>query len=181
MKLSRWTLGLGLAASVAATAQAATISRVERRTTYEPTNVAASVKNGVLPAAIYGQPYAGATPDQVAAALVPPGWLANTRIGTGAERGVRLVLVFNPAVPVEADTLCAAPEQVATMPSTGDLRVQGAWCFSDKAASRGFAVGGPVSSASDPELRDTVSALLVNILPSGSWPPDQDNRPDFLP
>jgi hypothetical protein len=142
------------------------ITRTEVETFYSLTGVTSSIRDGVLPGAIYGTAFPGAEAAKVAAAIRPPSWTAATQVGTGAPRGYRLVLVFNPLQPVNADTLCQTPEAVATTAPGGELRVQGAWCFWDKAATRGYAVSASAPSAEDPRFQAAMGQLMAVLLPS---------------
>jgi len=155
------------------------ISRIEQNNTYEPTQVASAVRNGVLPAAVFGTIPDGITPEALAARVAVPGWLGNTRMGTGAPRGYRLVLVFNPVAPVEADALCAAPQDVPVRTGGGDFAIQGAWCFWDTAASRGYLT--TASAGGDGGLDATVARLVSVLVPSKSIQSDLNNRGDFSP
>ena len=155
------------------------LSRIYREQVYEPRQVTASIRDGVLPAAIVGTPFAGVDAAGLAASLSPPGWLEGTRIGAGAPRGYRLVLAFDPLVPVNPDSLCAAPETVETGPPQGKLRVQGAWCFHDRAASRAFLETEAPREPEDPAFRSAMRELLLALLPSTEWPADADTRSDL--
>jgi len=168
-------VAIGLAACTGATS----ISRTEQTNTYEPNQIAAAIRNGVLPAAFFGPIPGGLSAEALAARLTLPSWLGNVRPGTGAPRGYRLVLVFNPVAPVEADALCAAPAEVPTRAAGGDLAIQGAWCFWDRAASRGYLTGAPSDGGGDAALDATVGKLISALLPPKSTPADLTSKGDY--
>lgn len=178
MKLCRTLAFTALSAGLAACTGGTSISRIEHANTYEPNQVAAAVRNGVLPAAFFGPIPGGLSAEALATRLTLPSWLGDVRPGTGAPRGYRLVLVFNPLAPVEADTLCAAPAEVPTRAAGGDLAIQGAWCFWDRAASRGY-LSSALPGGGDTALEATVGKLIAVLLPPQSTQADLSSRGDF--
>jgi len=175
--ISKLTALAALSAGLVACTGGTVISRIDQNNTYEPTQVASAVRNGVLPAAVFGAIPNGITPEALAARLSLPGWLGNTRMGTGAPRGYRLVLVFNPVAPVDADALCAAPQDVPVRTGGGEFAIQGAWCFWDTAASRGYLTA--ASTGGDGGLEATAGKLISVLLPSKSTQSDLSSKGDF--
>jgi len=155
------------------------ISRIEQNNTYEPTQVASAVRNGVLPAAFFGAAPAGTTLEALAAHVAVPGWLGGVHLGTNAPRGYRLVLVFNPLAPVDADALCAAPQDVPVRVAGGDFAIQGAWCFWDTAASRGYLATTSPGGSGDGGLEATVGKLVGVLLPPKSMQSDLSSKGDY--
>ncbi len=168
-------LSVGLLACTSGTV----ISRIEQYNTYQPTEVASAVRNGVLPAAFFGAAPAGTTHEALAARVAAPGWLGGVHLGTNAPRGYRLVLVFNPLAPVDADTLCAAPQDVPVRVAGGEFAIQGAWCFWDRAASRGYLTTASPGSTGDGGLEATVSKLIAVLLPPKSMQSDLSSKGDY--
>ena len=170
---------LALSAGLGACAGGSVISRIEQNNTYLPTEVASAVQNGVLPAAFFGTAPAGTTHEALAARVSAPGWLGGVHLGTNAPRGYRLVLVFNPLAPVEADTLCTAPQDVPVRAAGGDFAIQGAWCFWDRAASRGYLTTASPGGTSDGGLEATVGKLIAVLLPPKSMQSDLSSKGDY--
>ena len=135
--------------------------------------VGANVRDGYLPLRIHGDPLRGKTdPEEIAAALELPGWMAPAKLTTrptGLSQDLAVVLVFNPAFKDSGSEIACKPG--ATPPTqAGDgktLRISANLCYDGKSISWLYAAGPQPDSLQDPKFDRLLSQVLASLLPKG--------------
>lgn len=138
---------------------------------YTPELTAHTIRNGVMPTAVYGAPYdEAALGDLLAALELPAGHpsarLAMTQAARDGDLG-RVVLVFDPA-PTVADGTDAcrmmAGDKIPTVTGGGRTLVLVAFCHGDELASESTATVPRAKGPSDPMLVAGINDALIRTL-----------------
>lgn len=160
-----------LAALVAGACDNVVIYYSEQTTPYSITFVGANVRDGYLPVKIYGDPLPRAIdPEEVAAALETPGWMAPAKFttrDTGLNRDLAVILVFNPAYKDSGmDVTCRPGNVPKTQPGDGKtLRIAANLCYEGKSISWLYAAGPAPESLQDPKFDKLLSQVMASLLP----------------
>lgn len=139
---------------------------------YSISFVGANVRDGYLPLRIHGDPLPRPVdPEDVAAALVLPGWMTPARLTTrptGLTRDLAVVLVFNPAYKDSGmDIACASGAMPPTQPGDGTtLRIAANLCYEGKSISWLYAAGPAPDSLQDPKFDRLLSQVMASLLPN---------------
>lgn len=129
---------------------------------YSVGKVNAAVRDGALPAAVFGAPGAALDEATILAALHPPGTVVADRFAADPGAVTRVVLIFDPSPELAGTALCdSARARAVARSSTGDtLIVQTALCVGRKDIASARAVGPPAAWTS------FVQQSLLAILPA---------------
>jgi hypothetical protein len=160
-----------IAAFVASACDNVVIYYSEQTTPYSITFIGGNTKDGLLPVKIYGDPFPGrADPEEIAGALVVPGWMSPmklTTMPTGITRDFAVVLVFNPAYKDSGmEITCRPGAEPPTQPGDGKtLRVAANLCYEGKSISWLYAAGPQPSGIDDPKFDKLMSQVMASLLP----------------
>lgn len=138
---------------------------------YTPELTAYTIRNGVMPTAVYGAPWPAAELSGLLAALELPAGHPNARFAMtqAAQEGDlgRVVLVFDPA-PTAADGSDAcrmmAGDDIPVSRDAGQTRVVVAFCYGNEVASESVARVPAASSATDQALISGLNGALARTL-----------------
>jgi hypothetical protein len=170
MRIFRLALS-SLAAVFAGACDNVVIYYTEQTLPYSVTFVGANIRDGLLPARIFGDPFPGrADAEEIAGALTTPGWMTPARLTTrptGLTRDLAVVLVFNPAYKDSGmDITCAAGATPPTEPAGGKtLRVAANLCYEGKSISWLYAAGPAPENLLDPKFDKLMSQVMASLLP----------------
>jgi hypothetical protein len=93
----------------------------------------------------------------------------------------KVVVVFNKALGISPDEMCANPQGVRTVPEKKELKIDIAFCHGDKSKSDTSGYAGNVSSAADPNFAALIRQTTFTMLPStGDTDRDSESENRFL-
>lgn len=175
---------LALAALVTACAEGASrISLLSRDVTGESSLIRYEAADGAMPTVIHGNPFPVGDPEAEASirdALRMPAGLPRAAFvreaAAEAGRGIRVVIVFNPAdAALDARKICRDVRVIALAPRRSEATIHAALCSGDKLAHalRARAAAG---EAMDGRFRAALSLVMIYLLPAGpARPPNALN------
>jgi hypothetical protein len=140
---------------------------------YSPSLVGYVNRNGTFPTAIYGNPFSISKADAdraIRAVRSPPEWAGAGRFVQDAiadqERGLRLVLVFNPDDrAVGPRRVCASAGNIPTRTATGETHVLAAFCRDNEWNTFASIRVAQVKSPDGAALGDLMSKIILHALP----------------
>ena len=150
---------------------------------YAPTSVWYATKDGMR-TVIHGNPFSVPQAQANAAVLAGlrmPAWHQKGEFIEypidGRRRGYRLVLVFNPAHPINFGDACGDLDEIGIGPAAGRTRVRAVFCSRERPLSQ---IDGAVTASGldDPAFRRLLADTLDQLLPPENFGNANDcNRP----
>lgn len=135
-------------------------------------------RDGTFPAVIVGNPFGGdkaqldgAVADAMTAVHRGPPTRFVPTLATGTLPSIRIVMLFDPPVAANGSVACGDVRALPSAPTGERMRVLAALCSGSDAMSDAVASAPAATSADDPRLKQTVAALMRDIIPYQS--PDQ--------
>jgi hypothetical protein len=171
MRILRLALS-SLAALVTSACDNVVIYYSQQTTPYSITFVGANVRDGYLPLKIYGDPLPRPIdPEEVAAALTTPAWMAPAKFTTrptGLPHDLAVVLVFNPAYKDSGmDVTCRPGNVPQTQAGDGKtLRIAANLCYEGKSISWLYAAGPAPETLQDRKFDKLLSQVMASLLPN---------------
>ena len=171
MTAHRLATAIVLAGSVAACAPGAVrVTHPEIRSQYSMNEMSYAIAGRDTEVVVNGSPFPGrsaaaATTDIMNQVRIGPRTNFTVTPGDTARRPYRVVLAFDPAVPLTGIGLCARPDVPVRAPGREAIALQGALCHGPNLLTGAYATAGPVSGPDDPRFIALVGGLTHALFP----------------
>lgn len=134
---------------------------------YQPSLVNRAALDGRMPAWVIGEPLPGVTADAALAPLDLPTGVSPRKLFSYPEGRTRVVLLFNPLLPLPRTGTCQPAGELAANAGTAGERfsVMATLCQGERQVSTAIATGPRPASVDDPAYAATVESALLEIMP----------------
>ena len=153
-----------------------TLTHIDIDTPYSPDYARYATAEGELASVVYGEPFGdGQSGAELLDGVDVPTWWTDARLRTQTmtdgtptvEKSLRLVLLFNRAVPITDRKLCeAAVPAKGPAAADGVMTLQGAFCSGEEVLSAAFARTAVADGAGNERLQALLTSLVTNIMPN---------------
>jgi hypothetical protein len=184
MTAHRLAAAIALAGSVVACAPGAVrVTHPEIRSQYSMSEMFYALDRRDTEVVVNGSPFAGrsaaaATTDVMNQVRIGPRTNFTVTPGDTARRPYRVVLAYDPAVPLTGIGLCARPEVPVRAERREEIALQGALCHGPNLLTAAYATAGPVSGPDDPRFVAMVVGLTRALFPP--YNPLTECTPNFI-